>query len=72
MGIVHEGGFSSILIPGAGLSQFDAYEANPFETLKQRREKTVHGLLEKLDPTTISFKVDTIGYVDEEADGLRK
>ena len=61
LGIVHDVGFSSILIPGAVMASFDSYEANPFETLGQRREKTVHGLLEKLDPATISFKIDTIG-----------
>ena len=73
MGMAHEGGYSSILVPGSGLATFDSYEANPFETSKQRRERTVHGLLEKLDPATISLQVATIGHLDEEggADGLR-
>ena len=73
MGMAHEGGYSSILVPGSGLATFDSYEANPFETSKQRRERTVHGLLQKLDPATISLQVASIGHVDEEggADGLR-
>lgn len=31
LGMVHDGGYSSILVPGAGVSNFDTYEANPFE-----------------------------------------
>jgi len=58
LGLVHETGYSSILVPGSGLANFDAYEANPFETSNQRRERIVHGLLQKLDPATISLKVD--------------
>ena len=73
LGLVHEEGYASILVPGSGLATFDAFEANPFETAKQRRERTVHGLLEKLDPSTISLQVATIGQLDEEggAEGLR-
>lgn len=73
LGLVHEQGYSSIIVPGSGLATFDAFEANPFETSKQRRERTVHGLLEKLDPSTISLQVATIGHLDEEggAEGLR-
>ena len=74
LGLVHNEGYGSILVPGSGLATFDAYEANPFETGKQRRERTVHGLLEKLDPQTISLQVATIGQIDEEggAEGLRE
>ena len=32
LGIVHDNGYSSILVPGSGQANFDAYEANPFET----------------------------------------
>ena len=73
MGMVHTSGYSSILVPGAGQASFDTYEANPFETGKQRREKTIHGLLQKLHPSTISLAIDQIGQVDVEGakDGLR-
>lgn len=54
-------------MPGSGLANFDAYEANPFETGKQRREKMVHSLLEKLDPVTISLKINEIGDIDDAA-----
>jgi U3 small nucleolar RNA-associated protein 7 len=33
MGIVHDNGYGSILVPGAGQANFDAFEANPFESL---------------------------------------
>jgi len=61
LGMSHAEGYSSIVVPGAGLSNFDTYEANPFESGSQRKEKLIHGLLEKLDPNTISLKVNTIG-----------
>ena len=34
LGIVHDFGYSSILVPGSGIANFDAFEANPFETGK--------------------------------------
>jgi U3 small nucleolar RNA-associated protein 7 len=61
LGIVHEFGFSSVLIPGSGMSTFDSYEANIFETGNQRKERVVHTLLEKLEPATISLQVETVG-----------
>lgn len=64
LGVVHNNGFSSVLIPGSGISTFDSYEANIFETGNQRKERIVHTLLEKLDPSTISLQVDSIGQID--------
>ena len=61
LGLVHEQGYSSIIVPGSGLATFDAFEANPFETSKQRRERTVHGLLEKLDPSTFEKRAGEHG-----------
>ena len=71
LGLVHDQGYSSILVPGAGIANFDAYEANPFESGTQRKEKLVHGLLEKLDPATISLKTNTIGNIDDAAPEVR-
>ncbi|KAK4358402.1 hypothetical protein RND71_024012 [Anisodus tanguticus] len=63
LGIGHSMGWSSILIPGSGEPNFDSWVANPFETSKQRREKEVHSLLDKLPPETIMLDPTKIGSV---------
>ncbi|KAF5749302.1 U3 small nucleolar RNA-associated protein 7 isoform X1 [Tripterygium wilfordii] len=63
LGIGHSMGWSSILIPGSGEPNFDSWVANPFETPKQRREKEVHSLLDKLPPETIMLDPSKIGTV---------
>jgi len=58
-------GVSSMIVPGSGLSNFDSLHVNPYETPKQRRERLVHQLLEKLQPETISLKPSILGSVDK-------
>jgi len=65
MAIGHDSGYSQIVVPGTGEANFDAFEANPFETTKQRQEALVHTLLEKLQPDSISLRVNTIGNFDQ-------
>ena len=64
LGVGHRAGYSSLVIPGSGEANFDAYEANPFATKKQTQESVVHGLLEKLPIESISLKIKEVGKVD--------
>lgn len=62
----HSGGFSSLIVPGAGKANFDSFEANPFETKKQRQEREVQSLLDKLQPDSIMLDPDRIGEINQE------
>jgi hypothetical protein len=48
LGIGHSKGVSSIIVPGAGEANFDTMEVNPYATKRQRQEKEVKQLLEKV------------------------
>ena len=72
LGVGHAQGYSSLVIPGAGEANFDAYEANPFATKKQTQEALVHGLLEKLPIESISLKIKEVGKVDTAAADVKE
>jgi len=70
LGVSHSDGYSSMLVPGSGEPNFDTFEANPFENKKQRREATVHRLLDKLQPDMITLDPTVFGMMDRQSQVL--
>eukprot|EP00927_Polykrikos_kofoidii_P070644 TRINITY_DN67056_c0_g1_i1.p1 TRINITY_DN67056_c0_g1~~TRINITY_DN67056_c0_g1_i1.p1 ORF type:complete len:628 (-),score=149.96 TRINITY_DN67056_c0_g1_i1:44-1861(-) len=62
----HAGGLGTLIVPGAGFANYDSWEANPYETASQKKEKEVQSLLEKLQPDSIMLDPSQIGNINTE------
>ncbi|KAI3402799.2 utp7 [Candida oxycetoniae] len=71
LGVGHQSGYSSLIVPGAGEANYDALELNPYETVKQRQQQEVRSLLNKLPADSISIDPNMIGSVDKRAKSVR-
>uniref|UniRef100_A0A0K0G112 WD_REPEATS_REGION domain-containing protein n=1 Tax=Strongyloides venezuelensis TaxID=75913 RepID=A0A0K0G112_STRVS len=66
LGVGHSAGYTSLLIPGSGDPNFDGYQVNPYETKKQRQEREVRQLLDKIQPEFITLDASEINKVNTE------
>lgn len=64
LGVGHNKGIESLIIPGAGESNYDAMELNPFETSNMRKEGEIKSLLNKLQPDMITLDPNVIGNIN--------
>eukprot|EP01024_Parvocaulis_polyphysoides_P008998 TRINITY_DN12728_c0_g1_i1.p4 TRINITY_DN12728_c0_g1~~TRINITY_DN12728_c0_g1_i1.p4 ORF type:complete len:208 (-),score=43.07 TRINITY_DN12728_c0_g1_i1:157-780(-) len=72
LGVGCELGVSSLLVPGSGIGSYDVFVADPFETKKQRQEREVRALLDKLPPESIILNPDVFGQILREPEEVKE
>lgn len=72
LGVGHSKGFTSLIVPGAGESNFDSLEADPYEGKRRRREREVNALLDKVPMDLITLDTELVGKLDKEVIKERK
>jgi U3 small nucleolar RNA-associated protein 7 len=65
LGVGSVDSFRHVVVPGAGIANFDSLEVNPFQSKRQRQEVEVKALLDKLPPDSIVVNPHEIGTVDK-------
>lgn len=65
LGVGHNSGFTSLVIPGSGEPNFDSLEADPYEGKRRRREREVNSLLDKIPFDLITLDTEMLGKLDK-------
>jgi U3 small nucleolar RNA-associated protein 7 len=60
----HSGGFTSIIVPGAGEANYDTSELDPYVTKKGRAAAEVRALLDKVPAASIALDPAAVGALD--------
>jgi U3 small nucleolar RNA-associated protein 7 len=69
LGVGHERGISSLLVPGAGEANFDSGEADVYESYGRRREREVRSVMDKIPAELITMDTDFLGHIAPEKGG---
>lgn len=68
LGVSLENGFVSHTVPGSGEPYFDSTEVNPFETKREKSNRLVRNLLEKIQPEFITLDPNDVAQVYQRND----
>lgn len=61
LGVGHDKGFTTLLVPGAGEPNFDSAEGDMYESSARRKEREVRNVMEKIQPDLITMDPSSLG-----------